>query len=136
MWFVGLSTNGQLHSKSALPLWMGLNIGSNSVIVSAFGGNHLRINNFVSNVDGQNYWLLRYNYLAKLIGDSNVKESRSSFTKPVEDVFSALLDGPGLVAVDVNESQNPISDEERARQDALKQDPHHDLPDSIVLGSD
>lgn len=65
-----------------------------------------------------------------------MKESRSSFNKPVEDVFSILLAGRGLVAVDVNESQTPISDDERARRDALKQDPHHDLPDSIVLGSD
>ena len=63
-------------------------------------------------------------------------EARSRFSKPVEDVFSAILAGPGVVAMDVNKNQPPISDEERVKRDALKQDPHHDLPDSIVLGSD
>ena len=63
-------------------------------------------------------------------------ESRPRKIRPVEDIFSPLLVGPVIVARRANEDQIPLSDEDRAKQDALKQDPHHDLPDSIVLGSD
>ena len=63
-------------------------------------------------------------------------ESRPRIIRPVEDIFSPLLVGPVIVTWRANEDQTPLSDEDRAKQDALKQDPHHDLPDSIVLGSD
>jgi len=65
-----------------------------------------------------------------------VTESRPHIIRPVEDIFSPLLASPVIMARRANESQTPLSDEDRAKRDALKQDPHHDLPDSIVLGSD
>jgi len=63
-------------------------------------------------------------------------ESRPRIIRPVEDVFSPLLDSLGIIVVRAAENQNPISDEDRARQDAFKKDPHHDLLASIVLGRD